>query len=97
MKQGTLISSPVTLTGTGAAYEGVIGQSVVYDHLYTNIGHAQLTGSPGMGMATYSIQVPYSSSFKGRAQEGIVVAYQDMGGLRGGYSSAVVVKVLIGG
>jgi hypothetical protein len=93
---GSLISSPVTLTGTGSAYEAVIGQGVVYDHLYTNIGHEQLTGSPGMGIANYSIKVPYSSSFKG-AQEGIVVAYQDMGGLSSGYSSAVVVKVLIGG
>jgi hypothetical protein len=94
---GSLISSPVTLAGTGSAYETVIGQGVVYDHLFTNIGHAQLTGSPGMGIANYSIKVPYSSSFKGGAQEGIVVAYQDMGGLSGGYSSAVVVKVLIGG
>lgn len=93
---GSLISSPVTFTGTGSAYEAVIGQGVVYDHLYTNIGHEQLTGSPGMGRATYSIKVPYSSSFTG-AQEGIVVAYQDMGGLSGGYSSAVVVKVMIGG
>src|SRR5581483_9263820 len=93
---GSLISSPVTLTGTGSAYEAVIGQGVVYDHLYTNIGHEQLTGSPGMGRATYSINVPYSSSFTG-AQEGIVVAYQDMGGLSSGYSSAVVVKVMIGG
>jgi hypothetical protein len=95
--QGTLISSPAALTGTGSAFEGVIGQGVVYDHLFTNIGHAQLTGSPGMGIANYSIQMPYSSSFKGGAQEGIVVAYQDMGGLSSGYSSAVVVKVMIGG
>ena len=95
--QGTLMSSPVALTGTGSAYEAVIGQGVVYDHLYTNIGHAQLTGSPGMGIANYSINVSYSSSFKGGAQEGIVVAYQDMGGLSSGYSSAVVVKVMIGG
>jgi len=93
---GSLIASPVMLTGTGSAFEGVIGQGVVYDHLYTTIGHAQLTGSPGMGIANYSIEVPYSSSFIG-AQEGVVVAYQDMGGLSSGYSSAVIVKVLIGG
>lgn len=93
---GSLISSPVTLTGTGSTYEAVIGQGVVYDHLYAPIGHEQLTGSPGMGIANYSIKVPYSSSFKG-AQEGMVVVYQDMGGLSSEYSSAVVVKVLIGG
>ncbi len=93
---GSLISSPVTLTGTGSAFEAVIGQGVVYDHLYTTIGHAQIVGSPGMGEANYSIKVPYTSSFKG-AQEGIVVAYQDMGGLSSENYSAVMVKVLIGG
>ena len=31
-----LITSPVTLEGTGAAFEAVIGQAVVYDHLYTD-------------------------------------------------------------
>ena len=93
----SLISSPVTLTGTGSAFEGVIGQGVVYDHLWNSIGHAQLTGSPGMGIANYSIQVPYTSSFKGGAQEGIVAAYQDMGGISSENFSAVMVKVLIKG
>jgi len=93
---GSLISSPVTLTGTGSAFEAVIGQGVVYDHLYTTIGHAQIVGSPGMGEASYSIQVPYTSSFKG-AQEGIVAAYQGMGGLSSENYSVVMVKVLIGG
>jgi hypothetical protein len=93
---GSLISSPVTLTGTGSAFEAAIGQAVVYDHLYTAIGHAQITGSPGMGIANYTIKVPYTSSFTG-AQEGIVVAYHDNGGLSSGNYSAVMVKVLIGG
>ena len=92
----SLISSPVTLTGTGSAFEAVIGQGVVYDHLYTTIGHAQIVGSPGMGEANYSIKVPYTSSFK-EAQEGIIVAYQGMGGLSSENYSAVMVKVLIGG
>jgi hypothetical protein len=93
---GSLITSPVTLTGTGSAFEGVIGQGVVYDHLYTDIGHAQLVGSPGMGEANYSIKVAYTSSFNG-AQEGVVVAYQNMGGLSSENFSAVMVKALIGG
>lgn len=91
------ISSPVTLAGTGSAFEAVIGQAVVYDHLFTTIGHAQITGSSGMGTANYSINVPYTSSFKGGAQEGVVVAYHDNGGLSSGNYSAVMVKVLIGG
>ena len=93
---GSLITSPVTITGMGAAFEAVIGQGVVYDHLYTNIGHAQIVGSNGMGEGTYTTKVAYTSSFKG-AQEGIVVAYQDMGGLSSENFSAVMVKVLIGG
>jgi hypothetical protein len=94
---GSLINSPVTLTGTGSAFEGVIGQAVVYDHLYTTIGHAQLTASPSIGRANYTIQVPYTSSFKGGAQEGVVVAYHDNGGLSSGNYSAVMVKVMIDG
>ncbi len=93
---GSLITSPVTLTGTGAAFEAVIGQAVVYDHLYTDIGHAQIIGSNGMGVGTYNTKVAYTTSFKGE-QEGIVVAYQDMGGLSSENFSAVMIKVLISG
>ena len=50
-----------------------------------------------MGSLHYSIQLPYTSSFTGGAQEGVVVAYHDNGGLSSGNYSAVMVKVLIGG
>jgi hypothetical protein len=93
---GSLISSPVTLTGTGSAFEATIGQAVVYDHLYTNIGHTQIVGSNGAGQSHYSTKVAYNSSFKG-AQEGIVVVYQDNAGISAENYSAVMVKVLIGG
>lgn len=33
-------------------FEAVIGQAVVYDYLYADIGHAQVTGNTGMGNAT---------------------------------------------
>jgi len=92
----SVITSPVTLTGTGSAYETVIGQAVVYDHLYTDIGHAQIIGSPGMSEANYSIKVAYTSSFKGE-QEGIVVVYQNNGSISSENSTAVMVKVLISG
>jgi hypothetical protein len=89
-----LISSPVTLEGTGAAFEAVIGQAMVYDHLYTTIGHAQITGSNGMGMGTFTTPVSYSTSFTG-IQEGIVAVYQNNGGLSAEYATGVMMKVLL--
>jgi len=90
----SLITSPVTLIGTGSAFEAVIGQAVVYDHLYTDIGHAQVTGSNGMGIVSYSTKVTYTSSFKG-VQEGMVAVYEANGGISSENYSAVMVKVLI--
>jgi len=89
-----LITSPVTLEGTGAAYEATIGQAVVYDHLYTAIGHAQMTGSKGFGQGTYTTTVSYTSTFK-EVQEGMVTVYQDNAGLSAENFSAVMVKVLL--
>ena len=90
-----LITSPVTLEGTGAAFEAVIGRAVVYDHLYTDIGHAQVTGNTGMGKANYSTKVIYTSSFRTGVQEGIVAVFEDNGGISSEIYSAVMVKVLL--
>ncbi len=50
-----LVASPITLEGTGGAFEAEIGQAIVYDHLYTDIGHARVTGTTaGMGTSAYS-------------------------------------------
>jgi len=92
----SLISSPVTLKGSGAAFEAVIGQAVVYDHLYNIIGHTQVTGDTGMGIANYSTKVSYTSSYRG-VQEGIVVVYEANGGISSENFTAVMVKVLISG
>jgi hypothetical protein len=89
-----LLTSPVTLEGTGLAFEALIGQAVVYDHLYTDIGHAQIIGSNGMGAGKYTTQVSYTSSFKG-IQEGMVTVYQNNGGLSAENFSEVMVKVLL--
>jgi Immunoglobulin-like domain of bacterial spore germination len=72
--KGDRLTSPATITGTGSAFEGVVGQAFVLDHLYTSIGQVQVTGN-GNGKTTYSATVPYTSSFKGGTQEGIVVVY----------------------
>ncbi len=89
-----LLTSPVTLEGTGAAFEAVIGQAVVYDHLYTDIGHAQITGSNGMGLGSYTTKVNYSTSFNG-VQEGMVTVYANNGGFSAENASAVMIKVLL--
>ena len=70
--KGDRLTSPTTVTGTGSAFEGVIGRAVVLDHLYTSIGQAQVLGASN-GKTTYSVSVPYTSSFQGGTQEGIVV------------------------
>jgi hypothetical protein len=70
-----ILTSPVNVTGTGNAFEGVIGTVDILDHLYTPIGHAHVTGAIGNGKTTFSSKVMYNSTFKGGKQEGIVVLY----------------------
>jgi len=90
------IANPVKIEGKGSAFEGVIGKAFVLDHLYNDIGHAQVTGIPGVGMGntTYSTMVLYSTSFKG-VQEGIVEVQEANGGMSDEPYSAVLVKVLL--
>lgn len=90
------IANPVRIEGKGSAFEGVIGRAFVLDHLYHDIGHAQVTGIPGVGMGktTYSTMVIYRTTFKG-VQEGIVEVQEDNGGMSDEPYSAVLVKVLL--
>jgi Immunoglobulin-like domain of bacterial spore germination len=90
----TSISSPVTVTGTGNAFEGQIGRVTVFDHLLTDIGHANAIGAIGMGNTTFSTSVKYNSDFHGGSQEGIVALYA-YSNADGSIASAVIVKVLI--
>ena len=92
----SLIASPVTLEGKGAAFEAVIGKAVVFDHLYTDIGHAQIIGTTaGMGISDYSTKVVYTSTYRQGVQEGIVAAFQDNGGMSADIANAVMIKVLL--
>jgi hypothetical protein len=95
INDGSLISNPVTLKGFGAAFEAVIGQAVVYDHLYTNIGQAQVKGISGMGQAEYSTSVAYTTSYKLGVQEGFVAVFESNGGISDEIATAVLRKVLI--
>ncbi len=90
-----ILTSPLSITGTGNAFEGVIGTIDVLDHAYIPIGHAQVTGAKGNGNTTFSTVVSYNSTFKGGKQDGIVVLYaaNNAGSTTG---TAVMIKELLG-
>ena len=97
-KSGTTISSPVPVTGFGPQFEAVIGAVFIRDHLYheiqvgSNFAMAPDGSSPP---SLFSLDVTYTSSSKGMAQDGIVELAHSSGAsfARG----TVMVKVLISG
>ncbi len=89
-----LIHSSVTVTGTGSAFEGVIGKVTILDHLYADIGHAQAHGAIGNGSTTFSTAITCKPTFKTGAQEGLVMLTSE-NNAAGGVAGAVIVKVLI--
>jgi hypothetical protein len=95
VEPGQLIASPVMLEGTGSAFEAVIGRAVVYDHLYNDIGHAQILGTNGMGISSYSTKVVYTSSFHQGVQEGVVAVFEANGGISDEAFTAVMRKVML--
>jgi hypothetical protein len=70
-----VIGSPATVTGKGNAFEGVIGQMFVLDHLGEKIGHSQVTGSSGNGNTDFTVKIPFDPTFTNGDEEGIVVVY----------------------
>jgi hypothetical protein len=90
----SIIHSATTITGTGNAFEGVIGNLAILDHLYTTIGQATVHGTTGNGHTTFSTSVTSHPTFKTGAQEGLVLltAANNAGGEAAG---AVIVKVLL--
>lgn len=93
----SLVSSPVLVTGKGAAFEAVIGNAFVLDHLYNDSGHArvQASGSSGMGIVPYMTRVTYATTFTKGVQEGIIEVQASNGGISSDVQSAVMVKVLL--
>ena len=97
-ESGTTISSPVTVTGYGPQFEAVIGTVYIRDHLYNEIqvGNNFAMATDGSSPPSkFSLDVKYTSSSTGIAQEGIVELAHSSGAsfARG----TVMVKVLIGG
>ncbi len=68
------LTSPVTVKGTGSAFEGDVGTVYVLDHLYNDIGHARGIPATG-GKTTFTATVPYNASFHHGAQEGVLANY----------------------
>ncbi len=94
-KSRDILASPMNVTGTGNAFEGVIGTVDILDHVYTPIGHAQVTGAIGNGKTTFSTAVSYTTTFKGGKQDGVVVLYAT-NNAGSSTRAAVMIKELLG-
>ncbi|MFL5628591.1 MAG: hypothetical protein ACJ788_23665 [Ktedonobacteraceae bacterium] len=87
------LSSPTTVTGSGNSFEGVIGKVVILDHLYTDIGHANASGTSGSN-ATFTTNVTYNSTFKTGTQEGVLALFS-YGAANSAITGAVMVKEML--
>jgi hypothetical protein len=97
-KSGSTINSPVTVTGFGPQFEAQVGTVYILDHLYKQIqvgNNFAMVSDGSSPPSKFSLDVKYTSSLTGNAQEGIVELVHT-----GGASfdrGVVLVKVLIGG
>ncbi len=89
-----ILTSPVKVSGTGNAFESVIGTIDILDHLYTPIGHANIIGATGNGNTQFSTNVTYNSTFKFGKQEGIVILYA-ANNAGSSIAAAVMIKELL--
>lgn len=89
------LSSPVTVNGTGTAFEGKVGKVFVLDHLYTVVGQADATGANGTGTTPFSTNVNYTSTFKNGTEEGLLVFYS-YSNADGSINGAVMMKEMLG-
>jgi hypothetical protein len=91
-----VLSNPVSVKGTGSAFEGVIGQVMVLDHLYHSLGHTGAIGVVGNGPTSFSTSLSYQSTFPAGTQEGVLVLYAPSNA-NGSIAAAVMEKVLVRG
>ncbi|HEY3991742.1 MAG TPA: Gmad2 immunoglobulin-like domain-containing protein [Ktedonobacteraceae bacterium] len=91
---GSIIHSPLKVTGTGNAFEGIIGKVTVLNHLDTAIGSAEVHGASGNGSTTFSTSVTAQPTIPYDAEEGLVMLTESSNA-NGGVAGAVIVKVLI--
>ncbi|GLV57411.1 hypothetical protein KDH_42470 [Dictyobacter sp. S3.2.2.5] len=74
-EQQSRIQSPVTVSGKGTAFEGVIGKISIFDSQYNMLGNANARGQQGNGMTAFSSHVNYTRTFKNGSEEGVVVIF----------------------
>lgn len=72
-KNAQPLTSPTTINGNGKASAGTVGTIDILDHLYSESGQANVWSSNTTGPVTFSKPVPYTVSFKGGTQEGVIV------------------------
>jgi hypothetical protein len=86
-----ILTSPATITGTGATSAGTTSRVTILDHTYSDIGHTTAQGTKGN--ATFSVTVSYASTFKTGKQDAIMALFATNSA--GGIIAAVMVKELI--
>lgn len=91
---GSIIHSSTSVTGTGSAFEGIIGKVTVLDYLGNDIGNTTVHGASGNGHTTFSANVSVKPSFTNGAEEGLVMLAATSNS-NGGVAGAVIIKVLI--
>ena len=91
-----VLSNPSDVKGTGSAFEGVIGQVIVLDHLYNTIGKTSAIGVVGNGPTSFSTSLSYQSTFPAGIQEGLLVLYAPSNA-NGSIAAAVMEKILVNG
>jgi hypothetical protein len=89
-----MITSPVTLNGTGSAFEGIIGSVELLDHLNNNIGTTSVRGASGNGDTIFVSTITYKRTFTTGAEEGLLLL-SEPSNANGSIAGAVFVKVLI--
>ncbi len=88
------IRSPITVKGTGTAFEGIIGTVTVLDHTATDIGQGTVQGANPNGSSTFSANITYQSTFKDGDEEGLLMLSQQSNA-GNGLSMVVIIKVLL--
>ena len=91
-----VLTNPSSVKGTGNAFEGLIGQIMVLDHLYNTIGKTSAIGVVGNGPTSFSTNLRYQSTFPAGIQEGILVLYAHSNA-NGSIAAAVMEKILVSG
>ncbi len=88
------LTSPVQVKGIiNPAFAGKPNTITILDHDRTEIGQAAIPQASGTGKPIIATSIPYSSSFQGEIQEGIIVLYTYTGNHI--IAGIVMVKVLL--